>query len=107
MFVTIGYGDEAGYNRTGRPVRDAAHAHDERLRRDGVLMGIADKPVQVRNPDAAGVSTTEGPFLTAPLPVAGFAVIEAESLQAAIDMVSKTPCAVAHGLVEVWPLRQV
>ncbi len=27
-FVTIGYGDEAGYNRTPQGLRDAAHAHD-------------------------------------------------------------------------------
>jgi len=27
-FVTIGYGDEAGYERTDPAVRDAAHAHE-------------------------------------------------------------------------------
>jgi len=26
-FITIGYGDQAGYNRTSKDVRDAAHAH--------------------------------------------------------------------------------
>ena len=30
-FVTIGYGDQAGYDRTTRAVRAAAHEHDERL----------------------------------------------------------------------------
>ncbi len=34
-----------------------------------------------------------------------FAIIEAASLSDAIDMVSRTPCAVAHGVVEVWPLQ--
>jgi hypothetical protein len=38
------------------------------------------------------------------LPVAGFAVIEAATLEEAVDLVSGTPCAVAHGVVEVWPL---
>lgn len=105
-FVTIGYGDRAGYDRTDPAVRDAAHAHDAKLRRDGVMMGIAGTPVQVRNPGAAGVGTTEGPFMTSPLPVAGFAIIEAADLAEAIDLVSRTPCAVAHGVVEVWPLRE-
>lgn len=105
-FVTIGYGDRAGYDRTAPALRDAAHAHDADLRRGGALMGIAGRPVQVRNPDAAGVETTAGPFLTAALPVAGFAVIEAASLAEAIAMVSRTPCAVAHGVVEVWPLDE-
>lgn len=104
-FITIGYGDEAGYERTPREVRDAAHAHDERLVADGVLMGIAGEPVQVRNTEAAGVTTTQSPFMQSDLPVAGFAVIEAASLDDAVEIVAGTPCAVAHGVVEVWPLR--
>lgn len=105
-FVTIGYGAQAGYDRTAATVRDAAHAHDTKLQKDGVLMGIAGAPVQVRNPDSARVETTNGPFMASALPVAGFAIIEAANLAEAIDMVSRTPCAVAHGIVEVWPLEQ-
>ena len=58
-FVTIGYRDGAGYDRTDAAVRYAAHAHDARLQESGVQMGIAG-----------------------------------------------TPCAVAHGVVEVWPLEE-
>ncbi|HUB74254.1 MAG TPA: YciI family protein [Solirubrobacteraceae bacterium] len=104
-FLTIGYGDRSGYERTDPKLRDDAHAHDERLRAAGALMGVAGQPVQVRNHQAAGVDTEEGPFLRSDLPVAGFAVIEASSLEEAIDLVSGTPCAVADGVVEVWPLR--
>ena len=39
-------------------------------------MGIVGIPVQVRNPNAAQVETTNGPFMTSSLPLAGFAVIE-------------------------------
>ena len=105
MFITIGYGDREGYDRTDRPVRDAAHAHDQRLRDGGAVMGVAGAPVQVRNHDAAGVDTENGPFLQASLPVAGFALVEADSIDEAVEMVSQTPCAVAHGVVEVWPLE--
>jgi hypothetical protein len=105
-FVTIGYGDRAGYDRTAPEVRDAAHAHDETLKRRGALMGVAGPPVQVRNPDAAGVATTDGAFLSSALPLAGFAVIEAADLDEAIALVSQSPCAVAHGVVEVWPLNE-
>jgi hypothetical protein len=104
-FVTIGYGDRAGYERTDLAVRDAAHQHDGRLFAEGMLMGIAGGPVQVRNHDGAGVVTTEGPFLRSDLPVAGFTVIEAATLEEAISLVAETPCAVAHGVVEVWPLK--
>jgi hypothetical protein len=43
--------------------------------------------------------------MSSALPVAGFAVIEAADLAEAIDKVSRTPCAVAYGVVEVWPLE--
>lgn len=105
-FVTIGYGDQQGYDRTPPTIRNAAHAHDATLRQDGVLMGIAGPAVQVRNTEAAGVETTNGPYMTSTLPVAGFAIIEAADLAEAIALVSRTPCAVAHGVVEVWPLEQ-
>lgn len=104
-FITIGYGDEAGYKQTDPSVRNAAHAHDERLKAKGVLMGIAGTPEQVRNHDSRGVQTTDGPFMRSDLPIAGFAVIEAKDLEEAVKLVSETPCAVAHGVVEVWPLQ--
>jgi len=103
-FVTIGYGDEEGYARTDPGVRRAAHAHDDRLRRGGTLTGTAGPPVRVRNPDGAGVTTEAGPFLRSDLPLAGFAVLEAADLEEAVALVAATPCAVAHGVVEVWPL---
>ena len=106
-FITIGYGDQAGYDRTLQPVKDAAHAQDVKLISEGALVGIAGTPVQVRNPDATGVETREGSFMSCDLPVAGFAIIEAASLEEAIGKVSGVPCAVAHGVVEVWPLQQV
>lgn len=104
-YMTIGYGDEAGYKRTSAKVRNAAHAHDDELKRRGALIGIAGSPVQVRNPEASGVKTEGAAFMSSPLPIAGFAVIEAADLSEAIKQVSQSPCAVAHGVVEVWPLE--
>jgi len=105
MFLTIGYGDRAGYDRTDPSVRETAHEHDRRLREGGALMGMAGHPVMVRNPDGAGVEMTQGPFQRSDLPVAGFALIEAPSPDEAVRLVSGTPCAVAHGVVEVWPME--
>jgi hypothetical protein len=103
-FITIGYGDRDGYERTSQAVRDAAHANDAALRQEGALMAIAGAPIQVRNPDATRVETREGAFMTSALPIAGFAVIEAEDRDDAVRKVAGSPCAVAHGVVEVWPL---
>jgi hypothetical protein len=104
-FITIGYGDRAGYDGTDAALRDQAHAHDAQLANRGAIMGIAGAPVQVRNHDASGVRTEPGPFLQSSLPVAGFALIEASDLDEAVELVSRTPCAVAQGVVEVWPLQ--
>ena len=104
-FVTIGYGDAAGYRRLTPQLRDAAHANDDALRRRGALMGIAGSPVQVRNPGGQGAATRNGAFASSSLPVAGFAVIEAVDLAEAIAMIAESPCAVADGVIEVWPLK--
>jgi hypothetical protein len=104
-FITIGYGDAAGYHRISDERRQAAHARDDALQAAGALIGRAGDPVRVRNPDGAGVRVEPGSFLQSTLPIAGFAVFDAEDLDAAIERVSQTPCAVAHGVVEVWPLQ--
>lgn len=103
-FITIGYGDEAGYRRASDDCKRAARTRDDELRAAGALVGIAGEPVAVRNPDSAGLRVEAGPFMSSELPIAGFAVFEADDLEAAIERVSQTPCAVAHGVVEVWPL---
>jgi hypothetical protein len=103
-YVTIGYGDREGYERTTPSVRNAAHDHEARLRANGALIGIAGRPIQVRNHERAGVVTSDGAFLHADLPIAGFAIIEASDIDDAVRIVSDTPCAVAYGVVEVWPL---
>jgi hypothetical protein len=69
-FVTIGYGDEAGYRRIPQTIVDAAHANDERLKQQGAITGITRTVVQVRNPEGTGVVTEDRPFLSSPLPVA-------------------------------------
>ena len=48
-FVTIGYGDRAGYDKTPEDIRNTAHEHERQLQDEGALLGIAGMPVQVRN----------------------------------------------------------
>jgi hypothetical protein len=38
-----------------------------------------------------------------PCALGGFGIFEASDLQEAIRLVARTPCAVAQGVVEVWP----
>ena len=53
-FLTIGYGDQSGYDRTPAVLRDAAHAHDERLREDGAVIGIAARQCRCATLNAPG-----------------------------------------------------
>lgn len=106
MFLMIGYGDREGYDRIPENIRATAHQQDAHLVADGAVMGVAGPPVQVRNPEASGVQANEGQFMSAKLPVAGFTLIEAANLEEAIEKVSGVPCAVAHGVVEIWPIGQ-
>jgi hypothetical protein len=105
-YITIQYGDRAGYDRTPQDIRQAAHEHDAMLKRRGVVMGIAGTAVQVRNPDGGGVRTETGPYLSSELPIAGFSMMEARDIDEAVALASKSPCAVAHGVIEVWPLKE-
>lgn len=104
-FIAIGYGDQAGYDRTDPAVRDQAHAQDDRLAKGGARIGRAGRPVQVRNPEMRGIQRRSGAFMSSDLPVAGFSLIEADDLDHAVALLADTPCAVAHGVVEVWPLQ--
>lgn len=105
-YITIGYGDQAGYDRTPPEIREAAHEHDAMLTKRGVVMGIAEAPVQVRNPEGNGVVTETGPYMSSMFPVAGFSIMEARDMEEAIELASKSPCAVAHGVIEIWPLKE-
>jgi hypothetical protein len=105
-YITIGYGDQAGYDRTPQDIRQAAHDHDEWLKQRGVVMGIAEAPVQVRNPNDSGVLAKTGAYLSSDLPIAGFSIMEAKDIDEAIELASKSPCAVAHGVIEIWPLKE-
>ena len=103
-FITIGYGDRSGYERTSADLRDTAHAHDAWLLARGALMAIAGAPIQVRNHHNGGVQTEAGAYMRSDLPIAGFALIEADNSEEAVELVSRTPCAIADGVVDVWPL---
>jgi hypothetical protein len=105
-FVTIGYGDEDGYQSTEESVRLTALQRDAELKERGAVIGAAGAPVQVRNHDGTKVETADGPFLSSSLPLAGFGLIEAADMEEAVSLVAGTPCSVAQGVVEVWPLLQ-
>ena len=105
-FLTIGYGDQDGYDQIADDLKARAHAHDAWLIERGAVIGIAGPPVQVRNSEDKGIETQSAAYLRSDLPVAGFALIEAADTDEVVQLVAKTPCAIAFGVVEVWPLSE-
>lgn len=74
--------------------------------RSKALIGISGQLEQVRDHWANGILITKGRFMSSELSLGEFGIIEAETSEAAIELVSQTPYAVAFGIVEVWALEQ-
>jgi len=104
-FLVLAYGDEKDWNALSKTEQDALLAQDEVLRRRGDLVSAVRPATTVRTRNGQ-VTTMPGPFARATAPLAGFGLIEADTVEEAIALVAKTPCAVAGGAVEVWPTWQ-
>lgn len=103
-FLCLAYGAERDWKALSKAEQDVLLAQDEVIRRRGGITSAVGPPTTVRNWKGAALETRAGPFASAPVPLAGFGLIEARDLDEAIALVSKTPCAVARGAVEIWPL---
>ena len=102
-FLCLAYGDEAGWNSLSEEERREALAQDAVIRSRGNLMSAVQGAVtSVRNWDQKLQVNSES-FTRNELPLAGFSVIEAENVEAVIELVSKTPCARARGVIEIRP----
>jgi hypothetical protein len=105
-FLVLAYGDEKDWKALSKQEQDELLAQDEVLRRRGDVVEAVERGVTVRAWDRTP-SVTPGRFSQSQVPLAGFGVIDARDLEEAISLVSKTPCAVAKGAVEIWPVRDL
>jgi len=101
-FLCLAYGDEGKWNALPMSTQEALRAQDDVLRSRGDLVAEVQAPTTVRF--AGGhAQAVDGAFGQAPLPLAGFYVIEARDMDEAIGLLSQTPCAHA-GAYEIRPL---
>ena len=100
-YLCLAYGDERAWNDLPKDEQTALLAQDEQLRKRGdIVAAVGPSSTVVRAWDG-NPQTTEGPFGASFLPLAGVSIIEAASLDEAIRLVAKTPCARARGAFEV------
>jgi hypothetical protein len=102
-FLCLAYGNEEEWNALSKGDQDKLLAQDELLRSQGGFVAPVQEATTVRAPRGQ-VITQDGPFAESTLPLAGFSLIDARDLNEAIALVSKTPCASAGGIVEIWPV---
>lgn len=105
QFLTIGYGDEAGYQQTAQAVRHAAHEHDARLVADGAQTGVAGRPVQVETTTTAGSKPRKALISNRSCPLPASLSSKPRVSRRRSSWHRNRPCAVAHGVIEVWPLE--
>jgi hypothetical protein len=102
-FLCLAYGDEDGWNSLSAAEQQEALAQDEKIKERGNLVSAVQPQVtSVRNWDK-NLEVTHQASPHSHLPLAGFSVIEAESLDEVIALVSNTPCARARGFIEIRP----
>jgi len=70
------------------------------------MAAVQTKVTSVRNWNRT-LEVADGPYPEHALPLAGFSVIEAESLEEVIELVSYTPCARAGGVVDIRPFGEL
>jgi hypothetical protein len=106
-FLCLAYGDEAGWYSLSEEERREVLAQDAVIRDRGNLMSaVQTKVTSVKNWNR-NLEVSDEPYAQHQLPLAGFSVIEAESLNEVIELISNTPCARARGVIEIrsfWDL---
>lgn len=106
-FLCLAYGSEEDWNRLTPGEQRELLAQDEVVRGRGALMAAVQPTVStVRAPDGTP-TVTEGAFADPRVPLAGFSIIEAASVDEVVRLVADTPCARAGGAIEIRPIAQI
>jgi hypothetical protein len=105
-FLVLAYGAEADWLALSPDQREVLLAQDAVLRARGDIVAAVGRPTTVRSPGGA-TARAERAFASAPLPMAGFGLIDADDVDQAVRLVEGTPCARANGAVELWPVRDL
>jgi len=101
-YLCLAYGDGKDFEILSPSDQQKLFDQDELIRKRGGLMATVRPATTVHSANGR-VVTRPGPFAVGRAPLAGFSLIDAKDLDEVIELVSKPPCAVAGGAIEVWP----
>ena len=102
-FLCLAYGKEADWTSLSEERRAELLEQDDRLRERGAFISVLGEPTVVRAWDGP-IERSSLPYAASDAPLVGFSIVDASDLDEAIELIAGTPCAVAHGAIEVRPL---
>ena len=106
-FLCLAYGSEEDWKDLSKSEQDELLAQDAVLRKAGALMAAVMPSVTCVKAWEGTPETAHTPFAAAPVPLAGFSIIEADNIEDVVQLVASTPCARAGGAIEIRPIRQM
>jgi hypothetical protein len=107
QYAVLIYAQRAGADRPPTPPEELAEhdRHAEELERSGAMLAaVALKPSAMAT-SIRGDAITDGPFIEAKEVVAGFYILEAPDLDAALEIARRNPVLHQGGGVEVRPVE--
>lgn len=103
-YLCLAYGAAEDWNALPKREQDKLLAQDAMLRERGAEMSaVRPQVTTVRAWEGVPV-ITDGAYSPLKTPLAGFSIIEAKDMEEVIRLVADTPCARAHGAIEIRPL---
>jgi hypothetical protein len=102
-FLCLAYGTEEGWEALSEEQRAQVIAADEGVAATGALVAQVGPPTTVRAWNGP-IERSDDPFPALDAPLVGFSIIEGDTIDEVIELVGRTPCAVAGGAIEVRPL---
>ena len=105
-FLCLAYGAEKDWLALTADEQQEMLAQDEVIRRRGAFMSAVVPSSTVVTAWDGDPHVEPGAFAESPVPLAGFSIIEADSVEEVVGLVAGTPCARARGAIEIHPLLE-
>jgi len=105
-FLCLAYGSEKDWLELTKEEQEEFLAQDEVLRSRGDFVSAVQPDITTVTAWGGTAVTRNGAFSKLRLPLAGFAIIEADNIDEVVHLVANTPCARAKGAIEIRPFLQ-
>ena len=106
-YLCLAYGAEQDWKALSKHEQDELLAQDEVIRQRGNTVAAVESTATIVRAWDGTPTTDDHSLADAQIPLAGFAIIEADDEKQVIELVADTPCARAHGAIEVRPIMQI